>query len=526
MMLDIFKLLDLDPDSSLSQIRKAYRKRRRELAGETAQLERLEAAYEQAVIRLGAHPDQLGGKPLPRQKNAPGFTTSQRAAMQKLKAAPGCNLAEAARLAGARGMGATEQRMLLTTIWKADRHFVRFHLIQLGLLALMLWVGWGLYGFLMGWPHNFFPDAPSHALAEWYSTTLVAAWVVTVVFGGLFLAALVRVVWWLGRGKRNLKRLGIEPASPAVTRGASGWFQMVLLVVVTLIALVSTPFLGHAISYTQDWQRMAQNQPVTEHLYEPAWAPANNQPYSTLGQRYRFFCSDGSWVTLSSREEIDCYEAPVQDAIVSYLPKTGLITAMDIQARYWEPAYRNGGQLSFAEGDDLALLLLPDGNEVALTWQLGLSFRSTADPETVYGSVSLSQLTGTPVEWVDTLFWQLTPSGDLGVVVLAREPGEENSTLFTARLSLSGRILSQQRIDSGWSDVTMLIRQDDLVALTTQWGNSHQVAAISLTPDSLSHEGEIQRVDSPTEGKPGQTSPTEIQLVTILGEELVRVPVS
>ena len=72
----------------------------------------------------------------------------------------------------------------------------------------------------------------------------------------------------------------------------------------------------------------------------------------------------------------------------------------------------------------------------------------------------------------------------------------------------------------------MLIRQDDLVALTTQWGNSHQVAAISLTPDSLSHEGEIQRVDSPTEGKPGRTSPTEIQLVTILGEELVRVPVS
>ena len=57
MTLEITRLLEISPDSSLPEIRKAYHKRRREIDPDmTWQLEKLDTAYEQALIWFRQHP--------------------------------------------------------------------------------------------------------------------------------------------------------------------------------------------------------------------------------------------------------------------------------------------------------------------------------------------------------------------------------------------------------------------------------------------------------------------------------------
>ena len=194
MTLEITRLLEISPDSSLPEIRKAYHKRRREIDPEmTWQLEKLDTAYEQALIWFRQHPHDdptpvrsphsghLNPEQPAQQRMSVKANCSelQRQAMELLGAAPGCDLKAAAGIARRKGVPEDDILRACELISTMPGSNGALHLpvqaLWKVLAALPALIAFGLYSLLFGSGVDFFPGHSCPEMARWFSGTLLAS---------------------------------------------------------------------------------------------------------------------------------------------------------------------------------------------------------------------------------------------------------------------------------------------------------------------------------------------------------------
>ena len=194
MTLEITRLLEISPDSSLPEIRKAYHKRRREIDPDmTWQLEKLDTAYEPALIWFRQHPhddptsarsphsEHLNPERPAQQRMPVNATCSelQRQAMELLGAAPGCDLKAAAGIARRKGVPEDDILRACELISTMPGSSGALHLpvqaLWKVLAALPALIAFGLYNLLFGSGVDFFPGHSYPEMARWFSGTLLAS---------------------------------------------------------------------------------------------------------------------------------------------------------------------------------------------------------------------------------------------------------------------------------------------------------------------------------------------------------------
>ncbi|MBR6790982.1 MAG: hypothetical protein IKM31_08975 [Oscillospiraceae bacterium] len=321
MLPEIIRLLDLGPNASAGQIKRTYKKRRKEISPElTRELERLDAAYGEFTGR-----------------KAEVYSEEQLRAMHLLGFVPGCSLKEAEKIALDRGKDETEIRKasaLLAPLQPktGPGRIVSFVLRKiLAFLPFLLVVPF--YKLILDSGVNFFPGHSDPELAEWFSGTLLASATVSVLFTVTVPLLLSAILRRKGSKKRLFRKLGILPASPSLKQDLSAELDLLLVFTALVLTITGPQFYRNTVDYLADYRDMKNENYLSVQLFAPDHVP-NGRRYSSLGS----LISDGGGLVLDVRDalydnsSIGSKNGDIHETVYHYLPRTKLVHHADVRS--------------------------------------------------------------------------------------------------------------------------------------------------------------------------------------------------
>lgn len=382
--LDIFRLLEISPDSSLREVKRAYSARRREIDPQLShQIEQLDAAYEQALIWFEQHPQARegaapGGAAAEEQfipvggglsRDVSGlFSPSQLEAMRTLGAVPGCNIDAAKRAAKRRGVPALQAeraaRILHDMGGSPNSLHYAVQILWKLLAATPVLVVTLLYGRLAASGLDFFPNSGDAELSTWFSGMLLASTTVSVLFTLLVPILLILICRRITAGKRKCHRWGITPASRTVAYSFSAIGDLLILCLSLILCLGGPPFYGDAVRYWKDYSYVQTGQYETRTLLDLQSRYTYYQPDNPF--YYDYITDDGQ--LLSSRKdfyltkEATGYEQGyAHELTLSYLPNTGLVHQSQIHSYTMYQTYSDFPAVEYSYDLNRSVALRGDG---------------------------------------------------------------------------------------------------------------------------------------------------------------------
>lgn len=317
---EIIRLLELSPDASPKQVRKAYRKRRREIDPQnTGELERLDAAYAEAM----------------KQKRSAGYSDEQFSAMRFLGIVPGCSLKTAIKFARNNGLDETEIQtaagILEPVMPKVSVKDIALAVLRAVLAWLPVLLARPLYLMIQKSGVNLFPGHSDPELAEWFSGTLTASVTVSVLFTVTVPLLFISFLRRMGERKRTYRRLEVTPAVPLMNRDIFADLDMIFLCIAVVIALNGPRFYQNAFDYPVDYTAMKSESYLSVHTLAPDYTSDYNK-HDIMGS----LVSVGEDLVLDARDELYDDGTPgsengyVHEATYHYLPRTKLVHHVDV----------------------------------------------------------------------------------------------------------------------------------------------------------------------------------------------------
>ena len=410
---EITRLLEISPDASLKEIKKAYKKRRKEIDPQlTWELERLDAAYQEVLRQSGSRkkspdrqetaspPISLGSsitrirqeqrfaqrqqqnlscpqrdftskalsesvwqsrrdrrnftpKPISQQKHAerdftPKFaestkttgeyTSDQLWAMQFLGVVPGCDLSKAKKLARNNGLDEAEIQKAAGILEQMSPPKGFLYILRELVWKVLAWLpfllAFPLYEVLLKSGADFFPGHSDPELAVWYSGTLLASTVVSILF--TVAVPLLFILIWRRKGARRrlFRRLDITPASASLRRSISADLDMSLFVIALLLTINGPMFYQNTQNYLLDYENMRDEVYVSSRVLDPDYAYSDHE-FAELGTLF----SIGDEQVVDVRYDIlPDHDHPgydngwIHEATFAYLPHARLASAMEIHS--------------------------------------------------------------------------------------------------------------------------------------------------------------------------------------------------
>lgn len=515
MTLEITRLLEISPDSSLPEIRKAYHKHRREIDPDmTWQLEKLDAAYEQALIWFRQHPHDDPAAPRSPRSDPPeqpaqqrmsvstNCSELQRQAMELLGAAPGCDLKAAAGIARRKGMPEDDILRACELISTMPNSSGALHLpvqaLWKVLAALPALIAFGLYNLLFSSGVNFFPGHSYPEMARWFSGTLLASSVTAAAYTITVPLLLLLIIRRLRRGKRACRHYRITPAARSVTASLSARVDLLIFLFSLFISLASHPFYRNTIRYAMDYENMANERYVSAQAVEPEM-DYRHRSYGDFGSLYRL--DNGQTVQIRDdlymQEEVTGYDRGwAHEVNLSYLPHTGLTHDAEILSYELYSAYMDsdGECLETSYALNCTVRLQSDGE---LTVYRGHYYDSSElDDAELLNRFDLSRLLG-----LQSLSLEQDPfllfdskSGMIQLMTSVTDP--ETHAAHTALAAIdaeTGQIMQSALLENWTPERLFLLENGDLCALlfhslydSSYYSSGAWAAAVLLDGETLS----------------------------------------
>ena len=516
MTLEITRLLEISPDSSLPEIRKAYHKRRREIDPDmTWQLEKLDTAYEQALIWFRQHPhddptsarsphsEHLNPERPAQQRMPVNATCSelQRQAMELLGAAPGCDLKAAAGIARRKGVPEDDILRACELISTMPGSSGALHLpvqaLWKVLAALPALIAFGLYNLLFGSGVDFFPGHSYPEMARWFSGTLLASSVTAAVYTIAVPLLLLLIVRRLRRGRRACKHYRITPASRSVLASLSARVDLLIFLFSLFISFASHPFYRNTVRYAMDYENMANERYVSAQAIEPDLDYRSS--HGDFGMLYRL--DNGQTVqvrdNLYMREEVTGYDQGwVHEVSLSYLPHTGLAHDAKVLSYELYTAYlsSDGECLETSYTLNCTVRLQSDGELVIYRGSFYDS--SELDGAELLNRFDLARLLGLQALSLEQDPFLLFDSASGRIQLLTSVTDPETGAAHTALAAIdaeTGQIVQSALLENWTPERLFLLDNGDLCALLfySLYGSSYyssgaRAAAVLLDGETLS----------------------------------------
>jgi len=316
---EIIRLLELRPDADFRAIRKAYKKRRREIDPlNTSELERLDAAYTEAM----------------KQKRSAGYSDEQISAMRFLGIVPGCSLKTAIKFARNNGLDETEIQtaagILEPVMPKVSVKDIALAVLRAVLAWLPVLLARPLYLMIQKSGVNLFPGHSDPELAEWFSGTLTASVTVSILFT-ITVPLLAFFLWKKVRARKRLfRKLGVRPGAESQVHDLLAELNIFFFCAALAISTYGPGFYRNAGKYLADYRAMKSETYLSAQIFAPAYA-AGNYRYDVMGR----VITDGDGLVLDVRDELydNRTSSYVHEATYRYLPHTKLVHEMEVKCR-------------------------------------------------------------------------------------------------------------------------------------------------------------------------------------------------
>ncbi|MBQ4051111.1 MAG: hypothetical protein IJD13_05730 [Oscillospiraceae bacterium] len=401
---EIIRLLELRPDADFRAIRKAYKKRRREIDPlNTGELERLDAAYAEAM----------------KQKRSAGYSDEQISAMRFLGIVPGCSLKTAIKFARNNGLDETEIQtaagILEPVMPKVSVKDIVLAVLWTVLAWLPVLLARPLYLMIQKSGIDLFPGHSDPELAEWFSGTLTASVTVSILFT-ITVPLLAFFLWKKVRTRKRLfRKLGVRPGAESQVHDLLAELNIFFFCAALAISTYGPGFYRNAGNYLADYRAMKNETYLSAHIFTPEYAVNYYSKFDIMGRAI----TDGDGLVLDVRDKLydNGTNSYVHEATYQYLPHTKLVRevkvdswrlnegrtsgaipqlnrSLELQSLYYIQVY----DTSLADSDDqkIATIYLPD---ISLTPITGVHITQYCWSDGQHIMILLSCIDETVNEW-------------------------------------------------------------------------------------------------------------------------------